>query len=113
MPAVGFMSPILPGQTETDRANMLSCAQGDRHEDYVDSRRRAGITRESTWLQPTPMGDVAVVLIEADDLEAAFRTLATSDEPFDRWFREAIQEAHGIDLAAGFPLPEQVLDFRG
>jgi len=112
MPTIGFAAPILPGQTETDRTNMLSCAQGERHDEYVESRRRAGITREATWLQVTPMGDLAVVVIEADDIEAAFKTLATSDEPFDRWFRDAIQEAHGIDLAAGFPLPEQVLDFR-
>lgn len=53
-----------------------------------------------------------VVLIEADDVEAAMGTLATSAEPFDVWFRQHIQDTHGMDMAAGFPLPEQLIDFR-
>jgi hypothetical protein len=55
---------------------------------------------------------VVVVLIEADDVEAAMGTLATSQEPFDVWFRDQIKDAHGMDVAEGFPPPEQVLDFR-
>jgi len=39
--------------------------------------------------------------------------LATSQEPFDQWFRGHIHEVHAIDLTAGFPPPEQLLDFRG
>ena len=58
-------------------------------------------------------GDVAVVVIEAPDIQTAMGALATSDEPFDTWFREHIQEVHGMDLAEGGPPPEQVLDFRG
>jgi hypothetical protein len=57
------------------------------------------------------MGDLAVVLLEADDLEKAFATLATSDDPFDVWFRDQVRETHGISLEDGMPLPEQVLDF--
>jgi hypothetical protein len=113
MPAIGFAAPILPGKTETDRANLQSVASGGaRHADFVASRRRAGITREATWIQSTPMGDLAVVLIESDDPEAAMKTLATSGDPFDQWFRDSVQEVHGIDLAAGFPPPDQVMDFR-
>jgi hypothetical protein len=112
MPAIGFAVTILSGKTESDRANIQSVAAGERHADYVESRRRAGITREATWIQSTPMGDLAVVFIESDDPEAAMKTLATSNDPFDVWFRDGIQEVHGIDLAAGFPPPDQVLDFR-
>jgi hypothetical protein len=57
------------------------------------------------------MGDVAVVCIEADDLEAAFKTLGTSDDAFDRWFRDSVRDVHGISLEHGFPPPEQLLDF--
>jgi hypothetical protein len=63
------------------------------------------------WIQSTPAGDVAVVYMEADDLAAAFTTLGTSDEPFDRWFRDLIRDVHGVALEKGFPPPEQVLDF--
>jgi hypothetical protein len=45
MPSIAFVAPILPGKSDTDRAHMASCDHGDRHAEYVASRRRAGITR--------------------------------------------------------------------
>jgi hypothetical protein len=113
MQTIAFAAPILPGKTQTDREAIESCARGDRQVEYQASRKRAGIERESVWIQSTPGGDVAVVLIEAPDIQAAMGSLATSEDPFDRWFRENIKDVHGIDLAEGFPPPEQVLDFRG
>lgn len=111
MQSIAFAVPMLPGKTETDRAALASCRNGERKEAYEDARRRAGITRETVWIQSTPAGDVAVVYLEADDVAAAFKTLGTSDEPFDRWFRDHIREVHGVALEEGFPPPEQVLDF--
>jgi len=111
MPAIGFVAPLLPGKTDVDKAALASLRSGDRKAAYEDARRRAGITRESVWIQATPMGDLAVVYIEADDVANAMKTLATSDDPFDVWFRDHIREVHGISLEEGFPPPEQVLDF--
>jgi Bacterial regulatory proteins, luxR family len=71
MRTIGFIAPLLPGKTETDRAAMISCWRGERREAYEASRRRLGITREAHYIQPTPTGDVAVVYWEADDMEAA------------------------------------------
>ena len=113
MQTIAFASPILPGKTQTDRDAMESCAHGDRQAQFQASRRRAGIERESVWVQSTPGGDVAVVLIEAPDIQTAMGSLATSEDPFDRWFREHIKDVHGMDLAEGFPPPEQLIDFRG
>jgi len=112
MPTIGFVAPLLPGTSQADRDAMASCWTGDRKAAYEDSRRRAGITRESTWLQATPFGDVAVVVLEADDLESAFATLGGSDEPFDAWFRDHIRAIHGISLEDGFPPPELILDYH-
>lgn len=112
MPAIGFVLPLLPGKTDVDRAAMVSCWHGERRAAYEDARRRAGITREAVWIQPGPTGDVVVVYMEADDLEAAFKTVASSEEPFDRWFRDHVREVHGIALEDGFAPPEQILDFR-
>ena len=109
---IGFIAPLLPGKTEADRAAMISCWRGERREAYETSRRRLGITREAVYVQPTPAGDVAVVYLEADDVEAAMKGMATSDDAFDRWFRDHVQDVHGIDLTQGFPPPEQVMDFR-
>jgi hypothetical protein len=105
--------PLLPGRTDADRDAMASCWAGERRADHAASRRRHGITRESVWIQATPGGDMAVILLEARDLGAALGGIATSSEPFDVWFREHVADVHGIDLAGGVPLPEQVLDFRG
>jgi hypothetical protein len=112
MPAIGFVAPLLPGKTDADREAMAACWKGERNAAYEDSRRRAGITRETTWLQTTPMGDVAVVVLEADDIGTAMGALATSTEPFDVWFRDHVQQVHGISLAEGFPPPELILDYQ-
>jgi hypothetical protein len=109
---LAFAVPILPGKADADRAAMASCRSGERQADHAASRARAGITRESVWIQSTPGGDVAVVVLEADDVDAAMGTLATSQEPFDAWFREVLKDVHDIDLAESFPPPELVMDFR-
>lgn len=111
MQAIGFIAPLLPGKTEADRAAMISCWRGDRKAAYESARRRLGITREAVYIQPTPSGDVAVVYLEADDIEAALKGMATSDDPFDSWFRDHVRDVHGINLEEGFPPPEQVMDY--
>ncbi len=107
-----FTLPLLPGKTGADRAAMLSCWRGDRRDDHAASRRRQGVTRESVWIQSTPAGDVVVVLMEADDLSSALRSVATSSDPFDEWFRHHVADVHGVRLEQGFDAPEQVLDYR-
>jgi len=109
VPSVAFCAPIIPGKEETDRKGFAEVL-GPRRQEYDDSRRRAGITREMVWHQETPDGTVAVVYLEADDLATAMQTMATSDDPFDQWFRELVAEVHGMDLAEGGPPPELVLE---
>jgi membrane protein required for beta-lactamase induction len=111
MSTIAFATPLLPGMTGLDRDAMTSFQTGERKTDYEDARRRAGITREKVWIQTTPAGDMAIVYMEADDLDAAFAALGKSDEPFDRWFRDHVQRVHGFSLADEFHAPEQVLDF--
>jgi hypothetical protein len=112
MPTMAFAAPLLPGKTDADREALASFGSGDRRADHEASRKRAGITREAVWIQSTPGGDVAVVVIESPDIQAAMGALATSDDPFDVWFREHILEVHGMDLTEESPPPEQVLDFH-
>jgi hypothetical protein len=112
MQCIAFATPIIPGKTETDRDAMRSCTEGERKAAHESSRERHGISREAVWLQQTPGGDVAVVYLEADDLQTAFAGLGSSQEPFDQWFRELIRDVHGIDLAQGFPPPEPMVDYR-
>ena len=89
MPSIAFAAPIPTGQTEQLRQGAVSHVSGDRKEAYEASRRRHGITRKMSWIQPTPMGDLSVVYIEADDLEprspgsAPRRTRSTSGSGSD------------------------------
>jgi hypothetical protein len=111
MQSVAFAVRLLPGQTDANRVGLASCWVGARKEAYQDARRRAGIIREAVWIQPTPAGDVAVVYVEADDLETAFTMLACSPESFDRWFRDHVRQVHGTTWGHPFTVPELVLDF--
>jgi hypothetical protein len=71
-----------------------------REEEYVDSRRRLGVSAESVWLVPKPSGGgVAVVCLEALDPEWALGELAESEAPFDTWYSGAMRKLFGFDLA--------------
>jgi hypothetical protein len=83
---------------------------GSRQEEYQEARRAAGIKREAVWHQTTPQGTLAVVYLEAEDVGAAMQAIGTSEAPFDRWFRDTMQEVHGVDLAEPAPPPELMLD---
>ncbi len=112
MPAIGFAVPILPGKEEQDREDMAEIA-GPRREEAQAAWKRHGITRNAVWHQQTPDGTLAVVLIEAEDIEAAMQGIASSDDPFDQWFRGSIKEVHGIDIASDPPpQSEQIFDVR-
>jgi hypothetical protein len=104
MPAFAFVAPILPGKERLDAETLEQFAVGDEHDAYVAARRAAGVAREAVWHQTTPDGaTVAIVLLEADDVEAAFGHIVTSDAPFDRRFRAMVHEVHGFDLASAPP----------
>jgi hypothetical protein len=81
MQTIAFAAPMLPGKTDTDREAMASCASGARKAEHEASRARAGIARESAWIQSTPNGDVAVVVLEAPDIQTAMTNLAASEDP--------------------------------
>jgi hypothetical protein len=71
-----------------------------REDEYVQSRRRLGISAESVWLVPKPSGGgVAVVCLEAADPERVLDELAASEEQFDSWYSGAMRKLFGFDLA--------------
>jgi hypothetical protein len=104
MPAFAFVAPILPGKEELDAETMERLASGPGREEYAAARRAAGVTREAIWHQKLPDGTtLAIVLLEADDPQAAFAHIASSEAEFDRSFRAMVQEVHGFDLATAEP----------
>jgi hypothetical protein len=92
--------PILPGQTEAIR-RIQDEALGPRRSEYEESRRRMGITKEMAWVQHTPMGDSAVIYWESENPQRILEQMAQSQEQFDEWFRQFIQNTHGVDITGG------------
>jgi hypothetical protein len=73
---------------------------GSRREEYAESRRRRNISAESVWFAPKPSGGgIAILCLEADDLERALRELAESEGPFDMWFETQLRKLFGCDFA--------------
>ncbi len=110
MRSVCFAAPAIENG---DRVLQETAAEvlGPRRDELDDFHRRMGITKEHWYLQPTPQGPLTLVFLEGTDLSETFARLASSEEPFDVWFRQQAKRVHGIDFAEPMPgpLPEQVL----
>jgi hypothetical protein len=113
MASLGMALPLLPGKTE-EWLRWIQEVAGPRQGEFQASRMSLGITREASFLQRTPQGDLGVLYIEAQDVARAFGGIATSRAPFDALFREKTLEFFGLDLTQPppGPLPETLLDWR-
>ena len=96
MSGIVMSNPIAPGKVEAWRRFCQELG-GARRQTYEASRRRLGITRERLGLVETPFGSAALTTIDARDLGQALGQIMTSDLPFDRWYRERIQELQGVE----------------
>jgi hypothetical protein len=108
MPLMAVAFPILPGKTAEWRTWMEEL-NGPRRQEFVESRRRAGV-HERTFLQPTPMGDLVIVTLEGDDPGRAFGQMLSADDTFTKWFIERATAIHGLDPSEGATgLPSELL----
>jgi len=113
MASFASVFPILPGKTEQWKRFCQEMV-GPRRSEYEASNKRLGITRDFAALQQTPQGDVTVVYLEAQDIPRVFEGYASSQEPFDVWYREQLKDIHGVDFSQPLPgpLPEVFIDWR-
>jgi hypothetical protein len=109
-----FSALILPGRTD-EWKRVTEEMLGSRRQEYEECRGKAGITREMAWLQHTPTGDVVSVYWEVADPAGAIEHLAKSQDPFDQWNRERVEELFGWDWQkiAANPIPELAYDWEG
>ena len=83
---------------------------GARHAEFDGAQTT--VTKESWFLQETPMGDFIIVHLHAPDPEKVHAGLAASDEPFDVWFKAQVLELTGIDISTPPPSqPKQILQW--
>ena len=98
MSGIVLTFPILAGKVEAWR-RFCQELSGFRRKPYEASRQRLGITRERLALVDTAFGATSVTTLEAPDVARALGKIIASDLPFDVWYRERLQELHGINLA--------------
>ena len=98
MSGIVLTFPILDGKVEAWRRFCQELC-GFRREPYEVSRQQLGITRERLALVETTFGSTSVTTLEAPDVAQALGQIISSVLPFDIWYREKLQELHGINLA--------------
>jgi hypothetical protein len=98
MSGIVLTFPILDGKVEAWR-RFCQELYGFRRKSYESSRQRLGITLERLALVETAFGATSVTTLEAPDVAQALGEIIISVLPFDVWYREKLQELHGINLA--------------
>jgi hypothetical protein len=76
----GLAAPILAGQEEAFQ-EVVAEIKGDRAEVHRTAYSELGVTKEQVWLQKTPEGSMAVVVLEGTDLEGLGEREAASEDP--------------------------------
>lgn len=94
--------PVLPGQS--DRVRNFEKELAPHREQWERLNREATVTRYNVYLQETPMGDLAIHAMEADDPSRIPRVF--TDSSCDAWWLDYLRDVHGIDLR-GVPLEKQ------
>lgn len=108
-----LVSPILPGRTEICRRFVQEISTG-RGDAYAVSRSQMGIDEERIWIHETVTAATVIILMETASPDHVLHALATSQRPFDCWFRQELLTVSGLDLAeASYKLmPELVSSWR-
>lgn len=104
MATIAMAFPIRPEKFSSWRKTVVDLA-GPRREEFGAARRRQGCTRERIWLQQTPQGPLEIIILETEDPARTLQEIATSQEPFDVWFRQFVLEHYGLDLSQPMPGP--------
>ena len=107
---LALVVPILAGKLD-QWCTVVHDLAGPRGDDWQTQRRRLGL-RERLFLQHTPNGAFAIVVLEGRDLPGAMHAIGADTDEFSVWLRQQVLETEGLDLAAPppGPLPELVAD---
>ena len=97
MPGMVLTLPIAAGKIEAWR-RFCQEMSGSRRALHEVSRRRLGIRHERLALVESSLWSYAVTTLEANDIDLALAGIVSSDLPFESWYRERLQELHGVNL---------------
>ena len=105
--------PLIPNKVGAWKAWIRECS-GPRKEEFDAFNERMELTLHRAWLAEGDKGPVVIVVYDGPGAETFMERLASSDESFDRWFRERVSEYHGIDFSrpSAAPPSEMCLDWH-
>jgi hypothetical protein len=89
--------PLVESKVDAWKAWLLEC-MGPRREEFDDFNERMGLTLHRAWLMQTRQGPLVAVVFDGPGAEDFLQKMATSQEPFDRWFRGRVSEFHAVDF---------------
>jgi hypothetical protein len=112
MKAFATMFPILPGKEKAAIAFGKEVST-KRKKEFAASEKRAKVTKEAWFLQPSPQGSMMVVYFEAANPKKAIEVFAKSKDAFDLWMKRTVKGFSGMDMSKPpeEPLPEQLIAF--
>lgn len=87
----------------------LAQMEGHRRGEWEQLLREAGVTKLSTWLQHTDLGDFEIVYCEAEDPAKWITVVATADNPICRFLRQRMLEMHGFDISKELPQRNELI----
>ncbi len=90
--------PVLETKVGQWKAWIQECL-GPRREEFDDFNERMGLTLHRAWLMQSRQGPQVIVLFDGPGADNFLQKMATSQAPFDRWFRERVSAIHDIDLS--------------
>jgi hypothetical protein len=73
--------------------------KGAKKSEYVESRKRFGITKERVFLAETPMGHMILVYSEGVNAGFQLARFDASSHAFDKHFMETMQKASGVEFS--------------
>lgn len=90
--------PVLPGKKEAFK-QFLHEAWVTRRKEWNRTEKRLGVTKEGWFLQESPQGDMAIIYMEAKNMEKVFRGIAESKDEYDVWLTMKVKEYTGVDFS--------------
>jgi hypothetical protein len=112
MQQVCLALPVLSGKKEALK-RFVGVITGPRRKEYEGWGKRHEVHKETWFIQATPMGDILLMYLEADDVTKALSVFSTDPHPFNAWVRQKLRGLTGIDFSRPLegPPPEQLLKF--
>jgi hypothetical protein len=101
MESYAYAAMIGAGKTDDFKRMLAEINGGARRAEFAAFAKKAGISRIRVWIQPTPIGDMAIGLYEGPNASDWLKTVFESKAPVASWFRGRISEIHEVNARSG------------